>query len=202
MPGSAEFHDHIRPILENYCFDCHGDGAKKGNVAFDELKSDQSILGNTDLWWKVLKNLRADMMPPAKKPRPSAAQEQEIARWVKSAVFHVDPANPDPGQVTVRRLNRVEYHNTIRDLMGTNYDTQTEFPPDDTGYGFDTIGDVLTLPPMLLEKYMIAAEKIVAEAVPEKKDEATGVGHRRGDGGGAFLAALSLSRGGNRNQRQ
>ena len=74
--------------------------------------------------------------------------------------------------MTVRRLNRVEYHNTIRDLMGTNYDTQTEFPPDDTGYGFDTIGDVLTLPPMLLEKYMIAAEKIVAEAVPEKKDEA------------------------------
>jgi mono/diheme cytochrome c family protein len=165
-PGSAEFRAHIRPILETYCFDCHGDGERKGNVEFDELKTDQAILGNPELWWKALKNLRAGMMPPAKKPRPSPEQEQAIAQWIKGSVFHVDPANPDPGRVTVRRLNRVEYRNTIRDLMGIEYDTQTEFPPDDTGFGFDTIGDVLTLPPMLLEKYMIAAEKIVAQAVP------------------------------------
>jgi mono/diheme cytochrome c family protein len=172
VPGSEEFRAHIRPILETYCFDCHGDGAHKGNVAFDELKSDQAILGNPELWWKALKNLRAGMMPPAKKPRPSPEQEQAIAQWIKSAVFHVDPINPDPGRVTVRRLNRVEYRNTIRDLMGIDYDTQAEFPPDDTGFGFDTIGDVLTLSPMLLEKYVNAAEKIVAQAVPEKKEEA------------------------------
>jgi mono/diheme cytochrome c family protein len=170
VPGSEEFRAYIRPLLETYCFDCHGDGARKGNVAFDELKTDQAILGDPDLWWKAMKNLRAGMMPPAKKPRPSPEQEQAITQWIKTAVFHVDPANPDPGRVTVRRLNRVEYRNTIRDLMGIDYDTQTEFPPDDTGFGFDTIGDVLTLPPMLLEKYMIAAEKIVAQAVPEKKD--------------------------------
>jgi mono/diheme cytochrome c family protein len=172
VPGSEEFRSHIRPILETYCFDCHGDGAHKGNVAFDELKSDQAILGNPELWWKALKNLRAGMMPPAKKPHPSPEQLQAIAQWIKSSVFHVDPSNPDPGRVTVRRLNRAEYRNTIRDLMGIKYDTQSEFPPDDTGFGFDTIGDVLTLSPMLLEKYMIAAEKIVAEAVPEKKEEA------------------------------
>jgi mono/diheme cytochrome c family protein len=170
VPGAAVFHAQIRPILETYCFDCHGDGAHKGNVAFDELKSDQTVLTNRDLWWKALKNLRAGMMPPAKKPRPSPEQQQEIAQWIKSAVFGIDPANPDPGRVTVRRLNRVEYRNTIRDLMGVDYDTQTEFPPDDTSYGFDTIGDVLTLSPMLLEKYLIAAEKIVAQAVPEKKE--------------------------------
>jgi mono/diheme cytochrome c family protein len=172
VPGASEFHTQIRPILETYCFDCHGDGARKGNVAFDELKTDQAILGNPDLWWKALKNLRAGMMPPAKKPRPSPEQEAAIAHWIKSAVFRVDPANPDPGRVTVRRLNRVEYRNTIRDLMGIDYDTQGEFPPDDTGFGFDTIGDVLTLPPMLLEKYMIAADRIVAKAVPEKKEAA------------------------------
>ena len=171
-PGAAEFRAQIRPILETYCFDCHGDGAHKGNVAFDQFKSDQSVLTNRDLWWKALKNLRADMMPPAKKPQPSREQRQEIAQWIKSAVFCIDPANPDPGRVTVRRLNRVEYRNTIRDLMGIDYATQTEFPPDDTGYGFDTIADVLTLSPMLLEKYMIAAEKIVAKAVPEKKEGA------------------------------
>jgi len=165
-PGAAEFRSHIRPILESYCFDCHGEGAHKGNVAFDELKSDQAILGNRELWWKALKNLRAGMMPPAKKPRPSPEQKEEIAHWIKSAVFGSDPRNPDPGRVTVRRLNRVEYRNTIRDLMGVDYDTQTEFPPDDTGYGFDTIGEVLTLSPMLLEKYLVAAEKIAAQAVP------------------------------------
>jgi hypothetical protein len=170
VPGAAEFHAQIRPLLETYCFDCHGDGAHKGNVAFDQFKSDQSVLTNRDLWWKALKNLRAGMMPPAKKPRPSAEQQQQIAQWIKSAVFCVDPGNPDPGRVTVRRLNRVEYRNTIRDLMGVEYDTQAEFPPDDTGYGFDTIGDVLTISPMLLEKYMIAAEKIVAQAVPEKQE--------------------------------
>jgi mono/diheme cytochrome c family protein len=169
--GSAEFRAHVRPILENYCFDCHGDGAHKGNVAFDALKSDQDILGSPDLWWKALKNLRAGMMPPAKKPRPSPEEQQEITQWIKNAVFRIDPENPDPGRVTVRRLNRVEYRNTIHDLMGIDYDTEVEFPPDDTGYGFDTIGDVLTLPPMLLEKYMIAAQKIVDDAVPAKKPE-------------------------------
>jgi cytochrome c553 len=179
VSGAAEFRTQIRPILQTYCFDCHGDGAHKGNVAFDEFKSDQAAVTNRDLWFKALKNLRAGMMPPAKKSQPSAEQKQEIASWIKGAVFCVDPVNPDPGRVTVRRLNRVEYRNTIRDLMGIDYDTQTEFPPDDTGYGFDTIGDVLTISPMLLEKYMIAAEKIVALAVPEKKEGAKDNAYKR-----------------------
>ncbi len=96
------------------------------------MKSDQAILDNQELWWKALKNLRAGMMPPAKKPRPSAEEQQEITSWIKSAVFRADPQNPDPGRITLRRLNRVEYRNTIRDLMGVEYDTQSEFPPDDT----------------------------------------------------------------------
>ncbi|HEV7928166.1 MAG TPA: DUF1592 domain-containing protein [Verrucomicrobiae bacterium] len=177
--SAAEFRTQIQPILETYCFDCHGDGAHKGSVAFDEFKSDQSVLTNRDLWFKALRNLRAGMMPPTKKPRPSPEQQQEIAQWIKSAVFCIDPVNPDPGRVTVRRLNRVEYRNTIRDLMGVKYDTQAEFPPDDTGYGFDTIGDVLTVSPMLLEKYLIAAQKIVDQAVPEKKDGAKLKDYRR-----------------------
>jgi hypothetical protein len=165
-PGATQFHDAIEPLLQNYCFDCHGDGASKGNVTFDQFKSDQAMLEDRDLWWKALKNLRAGIMPPAKKPRPTAQEQEQIAHWVKSAVFDIDPQNPDPGRVTVRRLNRAEYHNTIHDLLGIDFDTQTAFPPDDTGFGFDTIGDVLTLPPMLLEKYLVAAEKVVDQAVP------------------------------------
>jgi hypothetical protein len=89
-------------------------------------------------------------------------------RVVVFAVGHGenDPKNPDPGRVTVRRLNRVEYRNTIRDLMGIDFNSEVEFPPDDSGYGFDNIGDVLTVSPMLLEKYVTAAGMIVAEAVP------------------------------------
>ncbi|HWX21732.1 MAG TPA: DUF1592 domain-containing protein [Candidatus Binatia bacterium] len=166
LPGAEEFHQHIQPVLEEFCYDCHGDGMNKGGVAFDGFESDSATLASRDIWWKALKNLRAGLMPPAKKPRPAPEQKERIYSWIKSAVFQIDPQNPDPGRVTVRRLNRVEYRNTIRDLMSVDYDTEVEFPPDDTGYGFDTIGDVLTVSPVLLEKYLAAAGTIVAEAVP------------------------------------
>jgi len=113
--------------------------------------------------------LRSGMMPPAKiKERPTAEEQQRIISWIKADEFGFDPKNPDPGKVTVRRLNRVEYHNTIRDLIGVDYDTQIEFPPDDTGNGFDNNGDVLTLSPMLLEKYLNAAQEIISKTVPVK----------------------------------
>ena len=165
--GATEFKQRIKPLLENYCFDCHADGAKKGNIAFDEFKTDQAVLDDRELWLHALKNLRAGLMPPQKKSQPTAEEKERIAQWIKRAVFAIDPQNPDPGRVTIRRLNRVEYHNTIRDLLGVEFDTATVFPPDDTGHGFDNIGDVLTLPPMLLEKYVSAADRIISEAVPK-----------------------------------
>src|SRR5205085_9113708 len=100
------------------------------------------------------------------KPRPGDDQLARLEQWVKTSAFHIDPKDPDPGRVTVRRLNRVEYRNTVRDLMGVNFDTDNEFPPDDTGHGFDNIGEVLSLSPLLLEKYVAAARAIVAQAVP------------------------------------
>jgi hypothetical protein len=162
----AEFQKDIRPLLENYCYDCHGGDEKKGGISFEALKSDDEIL-NHDLWLKVLKNVRAGLMPPAKrKNRPTAEERQRVEAWIKYQAFGIDPQNPDPGRVTIRRLNRAEYRNTVRDLMGVNFDTVEEFPADDTGYGFDDIGEVLNISPMLLEKYLAAAETIVAEAVP------------------------------------
>ncbi len=161
----THFKNEVQPILAEYCSDCHGDGMNKGGIAFDELKTDEAVL-NHDLWLKVLKNLRPELMPPQKKPRPPAEQQKRLEQWIKYEAFGLDPKNPDPGRVTVRRLNRVEYRNTIRDLMGIDFNTEVEFPPDDTGYGFDVIGDVLTVSPMLLEKYLAASKAIVAEAVP------------------------------------
>ena len=164
---TTEFRSQIRPLLETYCFDCHGDGSSKGNVSFDTATSDQELFSNHELWLKVLKNLRAGLMPPPQKKQPSGEQKALIGRWIKSDVFALDHQNPDPGRITVRRLNRAEYRNTIRDLMGVEFDVEREFPPDDAGHGFDNIGDVLTLPPMLLEKYLAAARTIVSKAVPE-----------------------------------
>ena len=164
--AASKFRSEVRPLLEKFCFDCHADGANKGGVSFDEFKSDAAMLENHDLWLKALKNVRAGIMPPPKKAQPSAEQKQQLEQWIKTTVFKTDPANLDPGRVTVRRLNRVEYRNTVRDLMGVDFDTEKEFPPDDSGHGFDNIGDVLTLPPMLLEKYLAAARAVVTRAVP------------------------------------
>ena len=162
----ALFHKDIQPLLQEYCYDCHGDGTTNGNIAFDELKSDDQIL-NHDLWARVLKNTRTGLMPPQKKKaRPTPEEQKKLEDWVKYSAFAIDARNPDPGRVTVRRLNRVEYRNTIHDLMGVDFNTDVEFPPDDTGYGFDDIGDVLTVSPMLLEKYVTAAKTIVDQAVP------------------------------------
>ena len=138
----------------------------KGGVAFDELGPDHAVVNNQELWYKVLRNIRAGLMPPAKKPRPDETERHRLENWIKFEAFGIDPRDVDPGKVTVRRLNRVEYRNTIRDLLGVEFDAENRFPPDDTGYGFDDIGSVLTLSPMLLEKYIAAATTVVAEAKP------------------------------------
>jgi hypothetical protein len=164
--AADRFRKDIQPLLSKYCYDCHGEGAHKGKVSLDEFASDGAMLADHDLWWKVMKNVRAGIMPPQKKPHPNDAEKERLAEWIKYGAFGIDPKNPDPGRVTIHRLNRFEYRNTIRDLMGFDYNTTEEFPPDDTGYGFDTIADVLSVSPLLLEKYMQAAETIVTNAVP------------------------------------
>ena len=129
-------------------------------MAFDRLESDEQIL-KPDLWLRVLLNTRAGLMPAERKPRLSAAEQADAraldqVRRVRASIRR----NPDPGRVTVRRLNRVEYRNTVRDLLGVDYNTDHEFPPDDSGFGFDNIGDALTISPMLMEKYVAAAQAV------------------------------------------
>jgi hypothetical protein len=171
--AAGEFRKDVQPILAEFCYDCHGDGSKKGNVTLDEFDSDRALVENRELWWNVIKYLRAGIMPPEKKPRPSAQQRERIEQWVKNSVFGIDPNDPDPGRVTVRRLSRFEYRNTIRDLLGVEFNTEVEFPADDTGHGFDNIGDVLTLSPMLLEKYLAAARTIVEKARANRPEKFT-----------------------------
>jgi hypothetical protein len=159
--ASDAFDEQIRPILEDRCFSCHGNGIRKGGVDLDA-----AMPRDTKLWWAVLKNVRSGLMPPIKSPQPTADERLRLEDWIKTGAFGIDPTDPDPGRITVHRLNRVEYRNTIRDLMGVEFDTNAEFPSDDSGHGFDNNGDVLTLSPMLIEKYLAAARTIVAMAVP------------------------------------
>lgn len=164
--AAASFHHTVQPLLEKYCYDCHGDGSHKGKVAFDEL-TDADLLAKPDLWRTALRNVRAGLMPPDDGPRPTPDEVEVFANWVKYQALGLDPANLDPGRVTIRRLNRVEYRNTIHDLMGIDFNSEAEFPPDDTGHGFDDIGDALSISPLLLEKYLQAAEDIANTAVPK-----------------------------------
>src|SRR5689334_811341 len=94
-PG-ADFRKNIQPILAKYCYDCHGDGEKKGQVSLDSFQNDQALLGNHDLWWRVLKNTRAGIMPPRKKEQPSPEEKLMLADWIKRGPFGLDPKNPDP----------------------------------------------------------------------------------------------------------
>ncbi len=160
-----DYKKRIEPLLKNYCYDCHADGANKGEVSLDEYTNFTAHVGNQKLWLAVWQNLQTQMMPPAKKPQPTDAERRQISKWIERDVFKLDPANPDPGRVTIRRLNREEYRNTILDLFGVEFDTTEAFPTDDSGYGFDNIGDVLTMSPLLLEKYMDAAQEIANKAV-------------------------------------
>jgi mono/diheme cytochrome c family protein len=174
----------MRRIADRYCFECHGRGSEEGNLALDKLVDDSNRAKRHAAWLAVWKNLRAQSMPPADEPQPKDHERQALIQWIEREVFHLDPANPDPGRVTIRRLNRVEYEYTIHDLLGVDFDAEEAFPADDTGYGFDTIGDVLTISPLLVEKYLEAARAVVAKAVPP---EGPGV-PRRGVSIGGFRA--------------
>ncbi len=166
-PVLASFREQVELTFDEFCYDCHGYGGDKGGVVLDGFGSDAEIKDHA-LWLRVLKNVRAGLMPPPDEYQPSPEQKEAIVEWIKTKAFALDPAHPDPGRVTVRRLNRVEYRNTIRDLVGVDFDTSVEFPADDTGHGFDNIADVLTISPMLLEKYLDAAQSIVDDAVPRR----------------------------------
>ncbi len=158
----------VQPVLENYCYGCHGYGAEEGGVTLDNLEelSQKDRVAAQESWLAVWRNMRAQTMPPADEDQPSQEERDLVGRWIESKVFRLDPANPDPGRVTIRRLNRDEYRYTIEDLFGYRYKVDENFPPDDTGYGFDTIGDVLSISPLMTEKYFDAAQEIVKEVVP------------------------------------
>jgi hypothetical protein len=165
--GEESYRRAVLPILEEYCFGCHADGADEGNFSLDEFPSVDAMIADTRLWWSVLKNVRSDVMPPDGEEQPSEAEKQLLFQWITTHVLSSARQQTDPGPSRLRRLNRMEYRNTIRDLMGIDFDTSVEFPPDDSGDGFDNNADALSISPLLAEKYIESAREIVDRAVPK-----------------------------------
>ena len=175
--GSAvadkSFTNSLAPIFQKYCYACHGNGKSKGDLALDSYKTAADALADPKEWKTLHEYISTYQMPPADKPQPTEVERDRITGWIDRELFKIDPAHPDPGRVTIHRLNRAEYDNTIRDLIGVDFHPADDFPPDDSGYGFDNIGDVLSLPPMLMEKYLSAADKILDLAIPTEPVQST-----------------------------
>ena len=129
-------------------------------------KDEKSILKDRKMWHEVMKMLHAGEMPPEKQPRPDMKDSEAFLKAVNDLFARADSTGKrDPGRVTMRRLNRTEYNNTIRDLVGVDFKPAEDFPSDDIGYGFDNIGDVLTISPLLMERYLAAADTIMQQAI-------------------------------------
>lgn len=162
----AAFAEKIRPFLATHCFRCHGGDAPKGELSLEKYARAADLLADRQTWEKVQENLRLRTMPPEGESRPPEPEIDQVAGWVRAELANLDCANPrDPGRVTLRRLNRAEYNNTVRDLTGIPFRPADDFPADEVGYGFDNNGDVLSLPPLLVEKYINAAEQIALAAI-------------------------------------
>jgi len=166
-PGmQLNYQSDVLPLLTKFCGDCHqGDNANAG-VALEALKEERASTRDKSLWKKIHVQLTNKIMPPVDQAQPTDEERQKMIDWINSHAMTLKCEDSVyPGRVTVRRLNRSEYNNTIRDLFGIDFQPATSFPADDTGYGFDNIGDVLTLPPVLFERYLEAAEQVTQRAI-------------------------------------
>src|SRR5262245_15053224 len=158
------YESHVVPVLRETCASCHNENLSYGGVNLKPLERRESFSSQRELWDTVLRKLKTGEMPPPTVKKPAGLAS--MIRAIESELERLDRnTKPDPGRVAARRLNRVEYRNTIRDLLGVEFQTNQEFPTDDSGEGFDNIADVLTISPLLAEKYLAAAERISARAL-------------------------------------
>lgn len=168
FPGTrrpADFERDIKPVIEKHCASCHGEKKQRAGLTFAAFQNTQDVRRSWRIWLDAGRKIAAREMPPEDSAQPTAAERELILSWLARDMFPVDERRPDPGHVTLRRLNRTEYNNTIRDLVGVDFRPADDFPADDLGYGFDNNGDVLTVSPLLLEKYLAAAEQVVDRAL-------------------------------------
>jgi hypothetical protein len=160
---APSFAADVAPLLEAYCLECHTFPGARGGVTL-HFPDGPAAARAFSVWEKVAGELRLGSMPPAGRPRPTPAELDVLDAWL-DAVFARDPApEKGTGRLALRRLNRAEYNNTIRDLIGLDLRPADDFPADDGGHGFDNIAAVLSTSPLLMEKYLAAAARVVEAA--------------------------------------
>jgi hypothetical protein len=151
-------------LIQDYCTKCHNSEDWAGSLDLTWVDVGNAA-GEAELWEKVMRKFKGSMMPPLGNERPSQEQQDAFITWVTQAIDSANLANPDPGKSSLHRLNRTEYGNAIRDLLGLSVDISEYLPADDEGYGFDNIADVLRTSPSLLEQYLSASRKISELAI-------------------------------------
>ncbi len=184
-PGAdrSDFRGTVMPFLARHCASCHGPGKPQGGLNLESLRDEGSLRSRRRSWQKIREYIEGGIMPPEESPQPERAAVDRVAGAIKLALEREDCGKASqPGRVTMRRLNRAEYNNTIRDLFGVDFHAADDFPGDDVGYGFDNMGDVLGMPPLLMERYMNAAESIATRAIqvgPFSPGQERSESHRR-----------------------
>jgi hypothetical protein len=153
-----------RALLDKYCVTCHNDRLKTANLSLQTLDLTK-IADHAEVWEKVVRKLRAGVMPPPDMPRPALAEYDALRDWLEAEIDRSSAARATPGSVVLHRLNRTEYFNAIRDLLDLQIDVAALLPPDDSANGFDNIAGSLTISPTLLESYATAAARVSRMAV-------------------------------------
>jgi hypothetical protein len=163
----SDFKKTAIPFLEKNCYECHGGKTTKADLNLKQIKDDKDIIKEHKTWRNILQQVNSGEMPPKKAAvKPTAQEIEAFNAAVDASIAKAEAKLPsDPGHVTVRRLNRKEYNNTVRDLIAVDYNPAENFPADDIGHGFDNIGDVLNISPVHLERYLDAAEGIAKRSV-------------------------------------
>jgi len=153
-----------RALVDTYCVTCHNQRLRTAGLMLDRMDVDHPAQG-AETWEKVIRKLRGGMMPPQGNPRPDETAKFDFINYLETSIDRAAAAHPNPGRSPLHRLNRTEYGNAVRDLLGLDIDVSSLLPADDESDGFDNIADVLKVSPSLLEQYMAASSKISALAV-------------------------------------
>ena len=155
-------------LINQYCVTCHNEKAKTAGLMLDKLDIDHAA-EHAEVWEKVVRKLRGGMMPPQGMPRPEQAKIDGLITWLQTSLDQAAAAHPEPGRAPLHRLNRTEYANAIRDLLGLKVDVTALLPADDESNGFDNIAEVLRVSPSLLEAYLAASREVSSLAVGDPK---------------------------------
>ncbi len=164
-----QMNQKFRPLLEQYCGDCHWGPDAEGGLDLQPTKRIDHLLQDSKRWQRLKDRVRKGQMPPSDAEPMPESDKQRFLEWLETSLNSLDCTQINPGNVSIRRLNRTEYQNTIKSLTEVDFSATDLFPRDDVGYSFDNIADVLSLPPLLMERYLDAAEEITSQAIVDPR---------------------------------